>query len=264
LLAANRNAQVQNQNIRPGTDIPRSEGFKQRDVARSRFELSTVEKQAAYKEAQIRKIQRQLILSEIFDTDILMQPITRVIRAIDTIGITPEYITTILMPSNITIMEAQASFDAALLERKQNLLRLRPKRKGFASGNIVLTLSDGNKNYEMTIIVNRYYQQDCQINDGGYICKKMRQVWTQDKNSKSYAYAFNNLSLYYHYISPSILDPLDAIAEYEKLKKKRLNIKSDGDFDMFVFRGISYKIIRDDTHGDIYYRAHKYRVIIGA
>lgn len=246
-----------------GKDVPQDASGKPSSVIRDRIEATTVERADKYKETQVRRMERELILQEIFDTDILMQPITRIIRAIDTIGVTPEYITTILFPHNMTILEAQASFETALLERKHNLLRFRPSRNVFASGNIVITLTDGNKNYEMTIIVNRYFQKDCHVDKNEYICKKMRKRWPEAKDTKSYAYAFNNLSIYYRYINAKILDPLDTIAEYEKLKKKPLSIPQDGGYDVFVYRGVSYKIIRDDTHGDIYYRAHQYRVVVG-
>jgi len=247
-----------------GTILPQESSGKPRTVIRDRLESTTVERRSNYKEQQIRKTQRQLVLTEIFDTDILMQPVTRVIRSIDVLGITPEYITTVLFPSNMKIMEGQASFKTSLFEKKNNLLRFRPDRDTFASGNIVLTLSDGTKNYEMTLIVNRYYQKDCHIDNNEYICKKIRKQWSESKSSKSYAYAYNNLSIYYKYINAQILDSLDVISTYEKLKGKNLSLNTDGDYDVFIYKGVSYRIIRDDKHGDIYYRAYKYRIKVGA
>lgn len=253
-----------NENIEIGIDIPRSSSATSRKIQRSRVEAQTVDNAKAYKEAQIRRTQRRLILSEIFDPDVLMQPIIRVIRPIDTIGVTPEYITTILFPNSMEIKDAKTSFGAPLLEFNRNLLRFRPDSKTFHAGNMVITLSDGRKNYEMSIQVSRYYQRDCTVKDNQYLCWKMRKAWTKGKNNKAYAYAYNNLSIYYVYKNAKILDPLDVISIYEKLKSHPLNLRRDGDYDVIQYDGMSYRIIRDDTFGDIYYRAHTYRIKVGS
>ena len=233
-------------------------------LQRDRIEMNTVQNADLYKESQIKRTQRKMVLSEIFDPDVLMQPVTRVIRAIDSIGVTPEYITTILFPNEMEIKDAKTSFDAPLLEFNKNLLRFRPKQETFHAGNMVVTLSDGQRNYEMSIQISRYYQKDCTVKNDQYICWKMKKDWTKSKSSKAYPYAYNNLSIYYTYKNAKILEPMDIISIYEKLKGYPLNLKKNGDFDVVTYDGISYRIIRDDTFGEIYYRAHKYRVKVGS
>jgi len=263
VLEARQNPQTVN-TPQVGIDISIDPSGVPVQLQRDRIEMNTVKNADLYKESQIKRMQRGLVLSEIFDPDILMQPITRVIRAIDSIGVTPEYITTILFPHEMEIKDAKTSFDAPLLEFNKNLLRFRPNQKNFHAGNMVITLSDGQKNYEMSIQVSRYYQKDCTVKNEQYICWKMKKDWTKSKSSKAYPYAYNNLSVYYTYKNANILDPMDIISIYEKLKGHPLNLQKDGDFDVVTYDGISYRIIRDDTFGEIYYRAHKYRVKVGS
>jgi hypothetical protein len=262
VLEARQVRKVDNPQV--GIDIPVDPSGIPVGIQRNRIEMDTVKNVAYYKESQQKRTQRKMILSEIFDPDVLMQPITRVIRAIDSIGVTPEYITTILFPNEMEIKDAKTSFDAPLLEFNRNLLRFRPNQESFHAGNMVITLSDGQKNYEMSIQVSRYYQKDCTVKSNQYICWKMKKDWTKSKSSKAYPYAYNNLSLYYVYKNAKILEPMDIISIYEKLKGHPLNLKRDGDFDVVTYDGISYRIIRDDTFGEIYYRAHKYRVKVGS
>jgi len=263
VLEARQNPQTVN-TPQVGIDISIDPSGVPVQLQRDRIEMNTVKNADIYKESQIKRMQRNMVLSEIFDPDVLMQPVTRVIRAIDSIGVTPEYITTILFPHEMEIKDAKTSFDAPLLEFNKNLLRFRPNQANFHAGNMVITLSDGQKNYEMSIQVSRYYQKDCTVKSEQYICWKMKKDWTKSKSSKAYPYAYNNLSVYYTYKNAKILDPMDIISIYEKLKGHPLNLKKDGDFDVLTYDNISYRIIRDDTFGEIYYRAHKYRVKVGS
>jgi len=263
VLEARQNVRAENM-PQVGIDVSVDPSGVPVQIQRDRIEMNTVKNADLYKESQIKRTQRKMVLSEIFDPDVLMQPVTRVIRAIDSIGVTPEYITTILFPNEMEIQDAKTSFDAPLLEFNKNLLRFRPNQETFHAGNMVITLSDGQKNYEMSIQISRYYQKDCTVKNDQYICWKMRKDWTKSKSSKAYPYAYNNLSIYYTYKNAKILEPMDIISIYEKLKGHPLDLKKDGDFDVVMYDNISYRIIRDDTFGEIYYRAHKYRVKVGS
>jgi len=263
VLEARQNVRAENM-PQVGIDVSVDPSGVPVQIQRDRIEMNTVKNADLYKESQIKRTQRKMVLSEIFDPDVLMQPVTRVIRAIDSIGVTPEYITTILFPNEMEIKDAKTSFDAPLLEFNKNLLRFRPNQETFHAGNMVITLSDGQKNYEMSIQISRYYQKDCTVKNDQYICWKMRKDWTKSKSSKAYPYAYNNLSIYYTYKNAKILEPMDIISIYEKLKGHPLDLKKDGDFDVVMYDNISYRIIRDDTFGEIYYRAHKYRVKVGS
>jgi hypothetical protein len=263
VVEARQNIQVAN-TPQIGIDVSIDPSGVPVQLQRDRIEMNTVQNADLYKESQIKRTKRKMILSEIFDPDVLMQPVTRVIRAIDSIGVTPEYITTILFPHEMEIKDAKTSFDAPLLEFNKNLLRFRPNQESFHAGNMVISLSDGQRNYEMSIQISRYYQKDCTVKNDQYICWKMKRDWTKSKSSKAYPYAYNNLSIYYTYKNAKILDSMDIISLYEKLKGHPLNLKTNGDFDVITYDGISYRIIRDDTFGEIYYRAHKYRVKVGS
>jgi len=187
-----------------------------------------------------------------------MTPITRLIRAVDSIGVSPTYITTIMLPPNMKIVNVQASFSAQILEFHKNMLRFRPNEK-FVTGNIIITMTDNSKNYTMTIFVNRYFQKDCKINKNSYICKRITGEYSDSKDSKRYKYTYDNLSAMYVYKNPIKVDSLNAMALYEKLKG-RLHLVREQDYVMFNYRGITYKIIKDNKFGDVYYRGNKYRV----
>lgn len=243
--------------MQTGADIPRGTHAKKM-VERNRIEYSTVDNAPLYKEAQVRRYERRRILNEVFDPAILMTPVKRVIRPIDTIGISPTYITQIVFPDNMTISDAVSSFNCATFGFNKNLLRVRPTSRDFYSGNIVLTLTDGTKNYAMTIFVDRYYQKDCKIDNGEYICKKARPVSESDEG---YKYSYNNLSTFYVYGNPKRIDDMEAFLIYERLTQKTLDIKNDGDMVTFKYDGIFYDIIRDDRKGKISYRGKTYRVV---
>ena len=220
--------------------------------------MQTVEKQKLYKEAQVRENDRKLILSEAFDAEILMNPVKRIIRAIDSIGVSPTYITTVMYPQGMKIVDVQASFSTQILEYKENMFRFRPNNN-FSTGNMIITMTDGSKNYPMQLFVNRYYQKDCMIDSNSYICRKITGVFKNSKSSRKYKYTYDNLSTMYVYKNPIKVDSLKAVSLYEKLKG-RLNINREKDFVEFLYRGISYKIIKDSKFGTIFYRGSKYRV----
>ncbi|HHO42565.1 MAG TPA: hypothetical protein ENN12_04315 [Epsilonproteobacteria bacterium] len=268
---SSRNNTQNNRMMAQGIEVPKNTGAINQEVVRNRFEMSTTENAKAYKEAQIRKTDRMRILNEVFDPAILMAPVKRTIRPVDTIGISPTYISQIVFPDTMKIQDATASFACHVLEYSRNLLRIRPDANTFFSGNIVLTLTDGKKNYAMTIFAERYFQEDCRIDNGEYICRKKRglattsQVQMQEQRSPTdedaYAYAYNNLSSFYVYTNPKKIDDMEAFLLYERLSGKVLDIEEENGQVTFKYEGIYYIIIRDEISGTISYRGKQYRVV---
>ena len=227
-------------------------------ILRNRVEMNTPNQQELYKEAQAREEDRKLILGGIFDVQIMMNPVKRLIRAVDSIGVSPIYITTIYFPENMKIINIQASFSTQILEYHQNMMRFRPN-DDFYTGNMIITMTDGNKNYAMTIFVNRYFQKDCFVKKNSYICRKITGIFKDSKATKKYKYSYDNLASVFIYKNPIKVAPLVAMGLYEKLKG-RLHIARENDYVEFIYKGISYKIIKDSKFGTVFYRGSKYRV----
>lgn len=239
--------------FRIGIDIPKHDIPVPTHVQRDRFEISTVENQEQYKAISSGMSDREKIINSVFDLSLLMTPENRTIKPIDDIGITDTYITQVVFPQQMKINEALASFTAETFVFKENLLRFRPAR-GFATGNIVLTLTDGKRNYAMTLFVDKYFQKECRKIQNRYICRK------DNRNRPIYESSLSNLSTIYNYSKPDLLTGLDAIYLYQKMAKDGLNIKENKEYVTFQKGGIYYKIIRDDVFGDIFYKNVRYKV----
>lgn len=265
-MAEQRNPNKNNDKntYRQGVDVPISTN-PNKSVVRDRLELSTGENAGKYKNAQYKRMERDRVLNEIFDPLILMTPIVRVIRPIDSIGISPAYITQIVFPADIVITDMITSFDVKVLESNRNILRIRPDARTFFAGNLVLTLSDGRKNYTMNIFAERYYKDECKEDseENNYICRRKREAGLS--NDSKYTYAYNNLSTLYRYINPTPVDDMEVIALYERLNGESLYIAENGGQVTVNYQGISYTITRDDKFGSfeggIMYRGVGYRVM---
>lgn len=247
-----------------GVDIP-VDTNPDKTVVRDRVELDTGKNASAYKEAQYKAMERNRVLNEVFDPMILMTPVVRVIRPIDAIGISPAYITQIILPDEMIITDIVSSFETKILESKNNNLRIRPNAQTFFAGNLVLSLTDGTKNYTMNIFVERYYRDECEEDnqENKYICRKKREIGL--KNESKYSYSYNNMSTLYKYVNPEPIDDMEVIALYERLNGKSLHIEGNGDMEVVNYQGISYTITRDDEFGSyeggIMYRGIGYRVM---
>lgn len=259
-----QNTNERNKAYVEGVDVPVSTNPR-KGVVRDRTELDTGKNASKYKDAQYKRMERDRVLNEIFDPLILMTPIVRVIRPIDSIGISPAYITQIVFPANIVITDMVASFDVKIFESNRNIMRIRPDARTFFAGNIVLTLSDGSKNYTMNIFAERYYKDECREDreENNYICRRKREVGLS--NDSKYAFSYNNLSTLYRYINPVAIDDIEVIALYERLYGKNLYIENNGESVTINYQGINYTITRDDKFGSyeggIMYRGVGYRVM---
>jgi len=266
IASAERRTQGNNkeEKFKVGVDIPLTPNPHKR-VVRDRVEMRTGELADKYKETQYKAMERDRVLNEVFDPFILMTPVRRVLRPIDTIGISPAYITQIVLPDGYEITDFVASFNTVLFEANQNILRVRPDARTFYVGNIVLSLTDGTKNYTMTIFAERYYSSECREDQelNSYICRRKKSVGLT--NDSKYAYTYNNLSTLYQYTKPQPLSGMEVIALFERMHGRSLHIQNNLDSVSLSYEGISYTITRDDRYGSfeggIMYRGVGYRVV---
>ena len=246
-----------------GIDVPITDNPRKHNL-RDRFEMDTAKNFRKYKRTQYKSTERSKVLGEVFDLSILMSPVTRVIREIDIIGLSPTYVSKIKLPVNTVITDVLPSFDTKILEFEENMLRLRPDAKTFYSGNMIISFTDGRKNFSMTIFCERYYADECKKNKSGdnYICRRKNSLGIQ--NSSDYTHAYNNLSTVFDYRRPTPLKDFEVISLYERLNRKSLCIKEDGAQVSFVYEGITYTIGRDNRFGGyvggVMYRGIGYRI----
>jgi len=244
-----------------GVDIP-VDKIPQKKVVRDRFEIKTGKRSSAYKDTQFKQHERVKVLNEVFDPMILMTPVVRTIRSVDSIGISPAFLTQILFPHEMSITGTNVSFETALLKHSANSLLIQPKADTFFMGNVIVYLTDGKKNYMSTIFMERYYRDDCEEDkeSSSYVCRRKRERSGGASGSGKYAYVYNNLSAVYQYIEPKKLGDLEALFYYEKMNRKLLNIKKEGEFVLMNYDGVLYRITRDEVNGGIMYRNKMYRV----
>lgn len=228
-----------------GKDIPYTQEPVKNFIKRRRFELNTDMFWKYYYQIFRQVENRKKVLTKTFNISILMKPSKRFFKPLDNIYLSTQYITQIIFPVSMQITNAIASMPTTVFDYDKNEIRIRPT-KNFFTGNIIIHLSDGRKNYTVNILAEDYLQKYC---DEKGRCKVSQ-----------YKYAFENLSLIYKYTTQKPLENLEVISMYEKLYGKRLNIKKDGDFVAFTYKDITYYIYRNDRFGNIFYNGKKYLI----
>jgi len=245
-------------------DVKNTNRYLYPAIHRDRIEMGTVKRHKSYKDVQAQDHFRKKVLDGSFDMDVSMKPEYRLLRDVDEIMLTPHYVFGIFLPDEMIITDAKASFQCNIKEFKNNMIRIQPK-SNFYSGNLSITYTDGNKNLYMTIKFKRYFQNRAEIADYIRDVKKSSPSIAASLERKysavnDYAYAKEGISLIYKYILPTVISDTEAIKLYERMtKKKGINIE-DGDFVSFIYDGVTYRIIRDDTQGRLIYGNKAYRV----
>ena len=247
------------QSLIEGIDIPISQ-IPQKKVVRDRMEMNTGNNAKTYKDIQFKRNERAKVLNEVFDPMILMTPVVRTIRPVDMIGISPTFVTQIILPKEMVVVSMVPSFKTNIFSHKANTITVQPDSESFYMGNIIVSLTDGKRNYSMTIFMERYFRDDCEEDreNRSYVCRKKRERGIRSGSQEKYAYSYNNLSSVYKYVEPKTIDGMQAIIFYERINKKLLNLKKDGDFVLMNYDGVLYRIERDETNGDIVYRNKSY------
>ena len=188
------------------------------------------------------------LLNETLNLDYMMTPEVRPFKSTDTIFIHPNHITTIVLPVDIQLKVAKASFPTDVFDLNENSVLIKPGRD-FSTGNIVITATNLKENFIFNILVRKIETS----------------IVFFDSDYHKYLIEDNYLSLIYQYERKTIDDKFNVIQNYLKIN----NIKSydldkiftkEGDFDMVTFKGVTYYIIRDSRFGNINYGDIDFRV----
>lgn len=188
------------------------------------------------------------LLNETLNLDYMMTPEVRPFKSTDTIFIHPNHITTIVLPVDIQLKVAKASFPTDVFDLNENSVLIKPGRD-FSTGNIVITATNLKENFIFNILVRKIETS----------------IVFFDSDYHKYLIEDNYLSLIYQYERKTIDDKFNVIQNYLKIN----NIKSydldkiftkEGDFDMVIFKGVTYYIIRDSRFGNINYGNIDFRV----
>jgi len=205
-------------------------------VQKERFELNL--KKPIVKDLQRKVKRKQSLLDGTLDIAVLQKPIYRAMRTIDTLYLHSNFITTIIFPKNIVIKTAGASFSTNEFSYSQNILLLQPTNNA-RNGNIVFSLSNGNRNYMMTIFVKQYFgKEKCRVENGNYKC------------------ADDYLATIIKYVQPKKLTvdfQLQLLEDYLRLNGlKKLTIPHNLGYVVLQKGKETYYIIRDDEFGTIF------------
>lgn len=206
------------------------------EVQQKRYKLS-IDKD------KVNNIQRNIyrqkeIMNETLDISILQKPLKKPLKTVDTIFLHPSFITTIIMPTNLTLSDCTPSFDTTVFRYEKNIFYIQPTREASV-GNITIALTDGVKNYTITLFVKKYFKElDC-VNEG-----------------ENYKCADDYLSTIIQYAYPKRLDTITKLQIVEKYlrlhNKEKLTISKNLDFVTLKDMGETFYIIRDDEFGKIF------------
>jgi hypothetical protein len=205
-------------------------------VQKERFELNL--NKNIVEDLQKKVKRKQSLLDGTLDIAVIQKPIYRAMKTIDTLYLHSNFITTIMFPKNIVIKTAGASFSTNEFSFSQNILLLQPTNNA-RNGNIVFSLSDGKRNYMMTIFVKQYFgKEKCKVENGNYKC------------------ADDYLATIIKYIQSKKLTvdfQLQLLEDYLKLNKlKKLTIPNNLGYKVLQKGKETYYIIRDDEFGTIF------------
>jgi len=202
-------------------------------VQKVRFELGLKEKEANVIQHKMQK--KVEILDGVAGINILQNPVFKPLKTVTTIYLHPNFITTLIFPKQFKIAnKPRVSFPTKVFEYDTNTVRIRPTTS-MRVGNMTLALSDGKKNYSITIFYKRYIP-DLECNQKGYSdCKN------------------NFLATVIRFTKARKIDPFDIIEEYQKMNNiSRISIEKNHGYLIFSKDGQTYYIIRDDEFGTIY------------
>jgi len=215
-------------------------------VQRIRFQLGI--KPTVINSLRDMQVKEKKVLNGTYNLSILQNPLYKRLRSVDTLYFNPNYINTIIFPKNLKIVSAMASFSTRSFSKTQNMLIVQPTNK-VTTGNILISLTNGNKNFIMNIYVDIYYPnaKSCKITksihylcDGHYLATMIKYVPTH---------------------TLSVQKQFEVIRTYLLVNNlKKLTIKRNLGYVSIKIKGIRYYIIRDDQFGTIFRNGLKLRV----
>ena len=217
-------------------------------ILRDRFELNL--DIPSTKTVYSRKKRYESAMNGTLDLHILQEPILKPIQNTDMLYVHPKFLTTILFPDSLKITFARASFNPNVFEYSENMIMIQPGKK-FDEGNIVVTLTDKNRNYMVNIVLQKF--------DANMV---MYDNYFKRYASKDKTY----LSIYYRYILPPKYSKVKLLQYYMKLsglqkgKDMKRRFPKNGDSDSFVVQGIPFYITRDDKFGDVEFENLSFRI----
>ncbi|EAI7269828.1 hypothetical protein B0619_07770 [Campylobacter lari] len=159
--------------------------------------------------------------------EINYKPVIRPLSSMDSISLHPYFTFTILLPQGSVISHVDSSFPMAVLKYENNTILVRPK-SDFKVSNLTIIYKLEEKNQVLNILTT-FYKKDEEM---------------------------DKLNLIYSYSSLKKMDDLDVIRafikEYKGLPKRK--------YSYIQINDISYRIVQDDNHGNIFINGKKYRV----
>jgi hypothetical protein len=188
------------------------------------------------------------LLNETIHLDYMLNPETRPLKSIDTLYIHPNHITTIVLPLDMELKTAKASFQTDVFELNENTVLIKPNRD-FNTGNIVVTATNKNKNYVFNFILRKIEVSFVSF----------------DSDYNKYLIENNYLSLIYQYERKKTEDKFEILQKYiqvNDIKSYDLDkvFQKEGDFDILMSNGIAYYIIKDSRFGEINYADINFRI----
>lgn len=176
-------------------------------------------------------------MRQTYNLELSKQPLKIPFGAIIHIHITTQYQTTIMFPERFRIQGALPSEEFAIKKHSENNLYIKPKRD-FLEGNINVSLTDGEKNIGVDIILDRHLPHHTN---------------PQDRKSK-YAKGNQFVSTVVKLIDKPKINDYELLQLYFKMAECPIPslFKNNGDFDIVQIEGIPFYIIRDDIYGSIF------------
>lgn len=180
---------------------------------------------------EIKAVQdREREVREAFDRfsqkEINYKPIIRPIASMDSISLHPYFTTSLLLPSGSIIAHIDSSTPMAVLKYENNAILVRPNAD-FKVANLTILYRLKDQNHILNLLAN-FYEKDSE----------------------------EKLNLVYSYREVGKLEPLEVISAYIKehnsLPKQRHSYIQIDD--------ISYRIVEDEKHGNVFIKGKKYRV----
>lgn len=227
-----------------------SQVFSSPEQIKSHFEINIDE--MAVKKVQNRKERYEAIMDDVFDAEILSQPLVKKLKTMDTLYAHPSFISLIKLPIGMKIVSAKTAMAMEDFTYSENILTFSPK-KNAQMGNIIITAFDSEvqKNKVFNFIVKKYSNNEA-------------------KYDKEYGlYATNNgefLSLTIFYTQIQKVDEIKLLQKYVEvngLKTFKKQFEKNGDTESILLDGVPIFITRDDHNGNISYYDMDFRITIG-